>query len=83
MTTKNKLIRVFTGDAITALNIKAQLEDEGIESWSKNDFQSGVAAGIFIPNPDTLDVYIQANDLDLAKPILDTFISDDTTSFVD
>jgi hypothetical protein len=72
MKKEHNLIRVFTGDEISAIHLKGELEKIGISSMIRNDFQSGVAAG-FGGVPSAVDLYLQEKDLKEAGPLVDGF----------
>jgi hypothetical protein len=70
MKKEHNLIRVFTGDEISAIYLKGELEKIGIPSMIRNDFQSGAVAG-FGGVPSAIDLYIQEKDLEEARPLID------------
>lgn len=68
---KKDLVRIYTGPEGSALLLKAQLEELGIYSLTKNDF-TGAFMGVVQPST---DLWISEDDLQKAKPLLDDFIS--------
>lgn len=74
MKTENKLIRIYTGTEMLVISLKDKLEENGISALIKNDFKSGIAAGIVDGTPSTIDLYIQLIDFKNAEPIIGEFI---------
>ncbi len=54
--------------------IKGELENHGISSLVKSDFNSGVTAGFSGGVPSAIDLYIESNDLEKATPIINDLI---------
>lgn len=73
MEEENDLIRVFTGSEITVNLLKKELENSGIYSIVKNDFDAGMSAGFASGVPSAIDLYIQESDLNQADPIIKVF----------
>lgn len=73
MTDKKKLIRFFTGSIIDVHALKDMLEEKGIPSMIKDDFRTGINAGIPIGMPSAIDLYIYDSDMETAKKVLDNF----------
>jgi len=71
---QGKLIIVYTGTELTVQLLKKELEDIGIESMIRNDFQSGVTAGFSGGVPSSVDLYIDENDLEKANPVVNHFL---------
>ena len=69
------IIRVYSGSEITALLLKEELEQAGVMSMIKNDFQSGVIAGFAGGVPSDVDLYIEESDLAKAEPIVSNFLT--------
>lgn len=72
---EGKLIRIYSGSEVTALLLKDELEQEGVMSMIKNDFQSGVIAGFAGGVPSDVDLYIEEIDLEQAEPIVNNFLT--------
>lgn len=72
---EGKLIRIYSGSEVTALLLKDGLEQSGVTSMIKNDFQSGVIAGFAGGVPSDVDLYIDEIDLAKAEPIVSNFLS--------
>jgi hypothetical protein len=70
----NDLIRVFTGSEVLVIILKERLEEVGISSLIKNDYQSGITVGFVASVPSAIDLYIQESDLKEAEPIINEFI---------
>lgn len=73
MSEQHKLIRIFTGSEVTALLIKSKLEKHGIDVLLKNDFRSGIAAGVPGSVPSAVDLYIDEAAKHEAAILLDEF----------
>lgn len=65
---------VYTGDEISVLFIKAELEKNGISSLIKNNFVSGTLAGFSGGVPSAVDLYIQEADLTEATPVIEEIV---------
>jgi hypothetical protein len=74
MNEKNKMIRIYTGTEISVISLKNKLEETGIYPLIKNDYKSGMAAGILVGTPSTIDLYIEQTDYKDAEPIIGEFI---------
>lgn len=71
---KDELILVYTGDEISVLHLKGELEESGILSFIKNNIQSGLAAGFVSGPPSSIQLYVDNVDMEVAKPIIDDFL---------
>ena len=74
MKDKNKLIRVFTGNEISAILLKGELEEIGVSALIQNDFRSGIFGGFGGGTPSAVDLFIQQSDQTMAQPIVNEFI---------
>lgn len=74
MKDNTKLIRVFSGTELIVNLLKDELENFGISSLVKNDFNSGISAGFSGGFPSSIDLFIQEPDTEKAKPIISAFI---------
>jgi hypothetical protein len=74
MKERNKLIRIYTGTEISVISLKNKLEESGISPLIRNDYKSGMAAGILAGTPSTIDLYVQQSDLQIAEPIIKEFL---------
>ncbi|HNW52142.1 MAG TPA: DUF2007 domain-containing protein [Prolixibacteraceae bacterium] len=70
----DNLVRVYTGNEVSVIHLKEELEEEGISVMFQNDFQSGISAGFVGGVPTAIDVYIRQGDMAKAEPILADFI---------
>lgn len=70
-----QIIRVYSGSEITALLLKEELEQAGVMTMIKNDFQSGVIAGFAGGIPSDVDLYIDESDLAKAEPVVSNFLT--------
>jgi hypothetical protein len=70
----DNLIRIYTGSEVLVIILKEQLEEIGISSLIKNDYQSGISVGFVASVPSAIDLYIQESDLPEAEPIINEFI---------
>lgn len=66
------MIKVFSGSQVTIEYLKARLEEIGIGSVIKNDFQSGIIAG-FGAVPSTVELFIDESNLSEANEIIIEF----------
>ncbi len=73
MKNSNNLIRVYSATELTVNLLKAELENAGISSMIRNDFNSGVSAGFSGGVPSSIDLFIQEVDLEKAEPIVSEF----------
>ncbi len=65
----------YTGTEVSVILLKGELEEKGISSMIKNDFQSGNAAGFFGGIPSAVDLYIRESDAARAKPFVSEFMN--------
>ena len=68
-------IRIFTGSEIDALALRALLEETGISSMIRNEYQSGMLAGFVAGFPSESELYISDADREAAEPILAGFLT--------
>jgi hypothetical protein len=64
------LVKIYTGPETSAILLKAQLEELGIYTLTKNDFTGAYMVAV----PPSIDLWINEDDLQKAKPVLDDFI---------
>ena len=74
MKRQTKLVKAYTGTELTAMLLKTELENAGIASVIRNDFQSGIIAGFSGGVPSAIDLYIQESDRDEATDIIEQFV---------
>jgi hypothetical protein len=74
MKEKNELIRIYTGTEVTVTLLKGRLEELGISSIIKNDYQSGVKVGFVGGVQSAVDLFIQLSDFEKAEPAIRDFI---------
>ncbi|TDN96749.1 putative signal transducing protein [Sunxiuqinia elliptica] len=65
------LIPVFTGSETEVILLKGQLEEQGISTLIRNDYQSGITAGFGGGTPSSIELLVQQKDLEAAQAILD------------
>ncbi len=70
----NKTIKVFTGSEVIVIMIKGELENHGIPSLIKSDFNSGVIAGFSGGLPSAIDLYVESDDVEKATPIINDLV---------
>lgn len=63
------MIRVYTDSEINVEMIRVELAKIGIPSLVKNEFKSALMAG-FGASPNTVDLFVNASDLDEATKII-------------
>ena len=76
MKKRDNLIRVFTGNEVSVILLKGELEKIGISVLIQNDYQAGNAYGFIGGTPSAIDLYIQESDLKKSEPIVNEFIQD-------
>ena len=74
MEEEDDLIRIFTGSEVLVILLKGELEQTGVQSMIKNDYDAGLSAGFVSGVPSAVDLFIQKSDLDKAEPILTDFM---------
>jgi hypothetical protein len=73
MDDQSKHIRFFTGSLIEIQRLQIDMDDQGIPSMIKNNFQSGVNAGFYGGSPSQTQLFIFEEDREKALPILEVF----------
>ncbi len=68
------VVRIYTGSEVLVGMLKGILEEAGITSMIKDEFQSSISAGFVGGVPSSLDLYIQESDMVAAEPILEDFL---------
>ncbi len=69
-----KTIRVFSGAETVVNLLKAELSNINVPSIIKNNFNSGVIAGISGGLPTAVDLYIYEKHLEKAEPIIQDYM---------
>jgi hypothetical protein len=73
MENNDNLIRVYTGSEVSIILLKEALEENGIPTMTRNDYDAGLSAGFVGGTPSTLDLFIQKSDIGKAEPIIKEF----------
>lgn len=68
------VVRIYTGSEVLVGRLKAILEEAGITSMVRDEFQASISAGFVSGVPSALDLYIQESDVVAAEPILEDFL---------
>ncbi len=76
MDDQSKHIRFFTGSLIEIQRLQLDLDEQGIPSMVKNNFQSGLRAGFYGGSPEQVELFIYEDDKEKAESILTTFKED-------
>lgn len=74
MSEADKLIRVFTGNEISVILLKGELEANAIEAMIRDDFKTGLSVGFYGGPPSSVDLFIMESDMEKAKPIVEEFV---------
>lgn len=69
----SKHIKFFTGSLIEIQRLQLDLDDQQIPSLVKNNFESGLRSGFYGGSPSQVQLFIYQEDLEKAKPILESF----------
>ncbi|HLP74961.1 MAG TPA: DUF2007 domain-containing protein [Bacteroidales bacterium] len=72
---RDELIKVFTGSDVSVILLKGLLEETGIPSIIRNEYQSGINAGFFGGVPASVDLLIKESDFSRAEPLIRDFVS--------
>lgn len=70
MSSKNRMVLIFTGSVIIIERIKTELEQNGIFSIAKDGFRQGIEAGFGGGVPSAIDIYVIESDEKKAKEIV-------------
>jgi hypothetical protein len=73
MDDQSKHIKLFTGSLIEIQRLQLDLDDQGIPSMVKNNFQSGIRAGFYGGSPLQVELFIYEEDREKSAPILEAF----------
>jgi hypothetical protein len=76
MSTKNGLVRIFTGRKVIIERIVTELELNGIISIVKNEFQQGIEAGFVGGAPTAIDLFVTETDAENAREIIKSIIEE-------
>ncbi|MCA1744310.1 MAG: DUF2007 domain-containing protein [Bacteroidales bacterium] len=68
------VVRIYTGSEVLVGMLKGILEEAGITSMVRDEFQASISAGFVSGVPSALDLYIQESDRVAAEPILKDFL---------
>ncbi len=67
--------RVYTGSLINIQFLQTLLQDRGINSVTRDDMKSGMAAGFGGGIPDHIQLFVKKNDMEEALPIIEKSLS--------
>ncbi len=70
MKKEEDIVKIFTGSTITVNILKEELEEAGIPSLVKNDFDTGIVAGFAGGIPNLADLYVNESDKKRAEPFV-------------
>lgn len=68
---KSEYKRVYTGSLITIQFLQNLLQEVGINSITRDDMRSGMAAGFGGGIPDHIQLFVKKTDIDEATPIIE------------
>ncbi len=68
------IVRVYTGREVQVGMLKGLLEEAGITSMIRDEFQASISAGFVSGVPSALDLYVQESDRKAAAPIIEDFL---------
>ena len=72
------LVKIFIGTDIEANYIAAMLNEESIQCFVRNDFQSSLNAGWADGNPDQSTVLlVYPEDVEKAKEVVDSYLNNE------
>jgi hypothetical protein len=74
MKNDDELVKVLTDSEITLNLLKEELEEFGIPSLVKNDFDNGFSAGYVAGIPNVVDLYVNASDRIKAEAFIKEFL---------
>jgi hypothetical protein len=76
MTDKDGIVKLFSGDEISVIHLKDELETADIETIIRNDYQSGTSAGFYAGPPSSYELFVLESDVDVANDILQNFLNE-------
>ena len=76
MDKNNKLVKIFTGSEILAQALILRLNEIGISPVERDDAQSATRAGFATPLPFQEVLFLRAEQLEKAQPIIDAFLEE-------
>lgn len=68
------LVIIYSGTELTVNLLKKELEQSGIASYIRNDFNSGLLAGFSGDATSVVDLCVEEKDVAEAEPIVNEFI---------
>ncbi|MDG5800660.1 DUF2007 domain-containing protein [Marinilabiliaceae bacterium ANBcel2] len=77
MKDNTETIRVYTGSEVSVAILKGKLEEVGVSSMIKSDFNSSIAAGFVQGTRNAVDLYVQKKDLSAAESVIKKFLEED------
>jgi len=69
-------VRIYTGSDMMATGLVVRLEEANITPILRDDDQSGVMFGSVSKFDDQVRVFVHEDELAIAQPIVDTFLSE-------
>lgn len=70
MENQSEIVKIFTGSEVTVGLLKAELEKVGVVPMIKDDFAADLGG-----SPFTIDLFISQEDLLIAKPVIEGFLT--------
>lgn len=71
---ENNLVNVFTGSEIEILLLKEELESNGIPTFVRDGYSSGLMAGFYGGSQSSIELLISESDQEKANPIIREFM---------
>ena len=75
MNENDGIVAIYSGDEISVIHLKGELESVDIECLVRSDYESGLAAGFMGGTPTTYELFVLDSSLEAAQPILQEFLN--------
>ena len=76
MARSGEIVLIYTGGEVIIQRLKAELQQQGIQSIIKDGFKQGLAAGFGEGVPSAIDLYVAAEEAEQAQEIVKAIVEE-------
>ncbi len=69
------IVGIYSGDEISVIHLKGELESADIQCLIRSDYESGLSAGFMGGTPTTYELFVLETDVEAAQIILQEFLN--------
>ena len=69
------IVAIYSGDEVSVIHLKGELESADIQCLIRSDYESGLSAGFMGGTPTTYELFVLETSVEAAQPILQEFFN--------